>query len=264
MPDGPLHQRGGDRGVDSAGQPADRPAGADLIGDAARPARPRCCAWSRSGGSRPRPGTGAGLQAMLGVQDLRVELHAVQRQGGLLGGRHRRASRAGRHGEAGRRRGAGVAVRHPDLLAGRQPAEQDAAWLTRAAGRRGRDRELGGAVLAAPGALHHAAEPGHHQLEAVADAEHRNPGIEQAGRGRRGPGRVDGRRPAGQDDGPRIPGQHRGGGHGGRDDLGVHLALADPARDQLRVLGSEVDHENRVGARIRAGPAASLSGSLSV
>jgi hypothetical protein len=31
-----------------------------------------------------------------------------------------------------------------------------------------------------------------------------------------------------------------------RDDLGIHLALADPARDQLRILGPEVDDENGV------------------
>ena len=38
------------------------------------------------------------------------------------------------------------------------------------------------------------------------------------------------------------------GGHGGRHDLGVHLALAHPARDQLGVLGPEVDDQDRSGA----------------
>ncbi len=33
-------------------------------------------------------------------------------------------------------------------------------------------------------------------------------------------------------------------GRGVRDDLRVHPCLADPPRDQLRVLGAEVDHQN--------------------
>ena len=39
-------------------------------------------------------------------------------------------------------------------------------------------------------------------------------------------------------------------------DLGVHLALADPARDQLRVLGAEVDDQDGVRRlrRVTTGP----------
>ena len=77
-PDGPLHQRGGDRGVHAAGQPADRPAVADLRPRSARSAPRSRRAWS----SRPAAGRGQEPaqhdHAVLGVQDLGMELHAVQ------------------------------------------------------------------------------------------------------------------------------------------------------------------------------------------
>ena len=58
--DGALHERRGDRGVHPAGQPADRPAVADLLADRAAPAPRRCSASSRTGGSRPARGSGPG------------------------------------------------------------------------------------------------------------------------------------------------------------------------------------------------------------
>ena len=53
-----------------------------------------------------------------------------------------------------------------------------------------------------------------------------------------------------------VLGQHLGGGHRGRDDLGVDLALAHPPGDELRVLRPEVHHEDRAGAggSPRSGP----------
>ena len=50
--DGPLHERRGDRGVDAAGQAADRPAGRRPARGSARPAPRRCWPSSRSAGSR--------------------------------------------------------------------------------------------------------------------------------------------------------------------------------------------------------------------
>ena len=61
---------------------------------------------------------------------------------------------------------------HPDVQAVGQPGEQRAADL---------DRRLGPAELAEPGPRHVAAERPGHGLEAVADAEGRQPGGEQAG-----------------------------------------------------------------------------------
>src|SRR3984893_3604240 len=95
----------------------------------------------------------------------------------------------------------------------------------------------------------HAAEARHHQLEAVADAEHGNAGAEQVwwpGRDWRRARRVDRRWPAGQDDRRRALREDFRSGHGARHDLRVHLALTNPARDQLRVLGPEVDNQDCV------------------
>src|SRR6266851_2922165 len=95
----------------------------------------------------------------------------------------------------------------------------------------------------------HAAEARHHQLEAVADAEHGNAGAEQVwwpGRDWRRARRVDRRWPAGQDDRRRALREDFRSGHGAGHDLRVHLALTNPARDQLRVLGPEVDHQDCV------------------
>src|SRR3984893_14883723 len=95
----------------------------------------------------------------------------------------------------------------------------------------------------------HAAEARHHQLEAVADAEHGNAGAEQVwwpGRDWRRARRVDRRWPAGQDDRRRALREDFRSGHGAGHDLRVHLALTNPARDQLRVLGPEVDNQDCV------------------
>ena len=61
------------------------------------------------------------------------------------------------------------------------------------------------------------------------------------------PGGVDRRRAAGQDDRRRPLGQHLGHRHRVRDDLAVDPSLADPPRDQLRVLRPEVDDEDGAG-----------------
>ena len=84
------------------------------------------------------------------------------------------------------------------------------------------------------------------ELEAVADAEHRHPGGEQAiRRGGRARG-VDRGRAAGQDDRLGLAGQDLCRRHRGRHDLRVHVALAHPPGDQLRVLCAEVHHQHGV------------------
>ena len=127
-----------------------------------------------------------------------------------------------------------------------QPGEQIAP------GALARDVERGAAVLAGSCPRDGAAEPGRHELKAVADAEHGHARLEQPGAARRGGRRrrrtigVDGRRAAGQDDRLRLARQHLLDRHGVRDDLGVHVALADPAGDQLGVLCAEIDDQDGV------------------
>ena len=109
------------------------------------------------------------------------------------------------------------------------------------------DIQLSAAVLTGPGAGDGAAEGLCHRLEAVADAEHRNPEVEHRGVQLRGALGVHAGRAAGQHDGLRVLGLDLLDGGGVRDDLRVHPRLADAARDQLRVLRPEVDHQH--GAR---------------
>ena len=60
--------------------------------------------------------------------------------------------------------------------------------------------------------------------------------------------------PAGQDDRGRAPGEHLLDAPGVRDDLGVDVRLAHPARDELGVLRAEVDDEDGAGAGSRGLP----------
>ncbi len=101
-----------------------------------------------------------------------------------------------------------------------------------------------GPELREPGLLDRATEGPGHGLEAVAHAEHRHPGLEQ--RGVEG-GRtllVDRRRATGQDHRGGVLREHLGHGHRVRHDLAEAAGLPHPARDQLRVLGAEVDDEH--------------------
>ncbi len=283
--DGLLDDGRGHRGVHPAGQAADGTALADLgpdlrhllVDDAAHgPVGAAAGQFQEAAQHR---------LAVLGVHHLGVELHPVQAAGRVFQGRDRADGGPRGDGEPGRGRGGGVPVRHPDLLGLRQavqqgPAEQrlvrqrlgvprlvgegaaglgvlggdHPAGLLGAAG--GQDQP-GGAVLAGAGVADLAAQGGHHELEAVADAEHRDTRAEQVrlavpgGRERRRAVGVHRRGTAGQDDGLGLAGQDLLRGHRGWHDLGVHLAFTDPPRDQLRILGPEVDHQD--GVKVRAG-----------
>ncbi len=103
------------------------------------------------------------------------------------------------------------------------------------------------AVLALVRGLHLAAERVHHELQSIADAQHRQPHAEDA---RVHGGRVfviDRRRPTGQDDADRRVAANfiQAGGTG--QDNGKDVLFADAARNQLRILRSEVEDNNRLG-----------------
>ena len=165
--DGPLDERGGHRGVDAAGQPADRPAVADLRAD-----RVDRVVDDRGGG--PARGDAGDLvqepaQHLLPVRrvpDLGVVLHAGEPALGVLERRHRRPLRRRGDREAVRRAHDGVAVAHPHRVPRGQPVVQRA--------RRGADRQLGAPVLAGAVRRHLAAQRQRHRLEAVAEPEHRD------------------------------------------------------------------------------------------
>ena len=81
-------------------------------------------------------------------------------------------------------------------------------------------------------------------LEPVADAEHGNAELEDAGIERRRPRLVHARRTTAQDDARGMLRGDLGGRDRVRHDLAVHAGLAHAASDQLRVLRAEVDDEH--------------------
>jgi hypothetical protein len=94
--------------------------------------------------------------------------------------------------------------------------------------------------------LHRPAELLRHRLHAVADAEHWNAQLER--RARRGRGRfvVGGKMAAGEDHAPGAKIAHERVSHVPWVDLAVDLRLAHAARDQLRVLGAEIEDQDAV------------------
>ena len=117
-------------------------------------------------------------------------------------------------------------------------------------------RQLRAAELPHLGALHVAAELAREQLHAVADAEHRDPELEQRRVESRRVGRVDRRGAAGEDQPARSAARDLGRADVVRQQLGEDAALAHAARDQLRVLAAVVEDDDllrgrRVAARTR-------------
>ena len=133
--------------------------------------------------------------------------------------------------------GNGIPVTHPHIERVREGRQEFATVLN------GQGRAP---VLALPRLGHRPSQGLGHGLEAVADTENRDPGLEQCRIDLRGIICVDRRRPAREDDGRWPPGQDLLHGGLGTDDLGVDVGLTDPPGDELRVLGTKVDHEYQI------------------
>ena len=237
LADRPVHERGGGGRVDPAGEPADHAAVADLGADPLdllvdhRGRRPLLLA-ARDLAQEP-------LQdrlAVRGMDHLGMELDAVEPALGVLAGGDRRARAGGEGAEPRRRLVDAVAMAHPALLRLWEARHQPTALVEQ--------RELGPAELAALRALDPTAEGLDHDLHPVTDAEHRDVELEQLGAQRRGPGLVDRGRAAGEDEGPGIAQLDPLDVGVVREQLGEDPALTEPARDQLRVLAAEVEHED--------------------
>lgn len=241
--DGALDQCCRDGGVDAAGQAADRLAVTDLLTDPGD-------LLVHDGRRRPLRTDARDLvqepaQHLLAVRrvvHLRVVLHTGEPALPVLERGDRRALTGRGDGEALGRLRDGVAVAHPHRVARGEFLVQRAAL--------GGHAQVRAAVLAGARLFNRAAKCARHGLEAVADAEDRDAGLEQLRVDLRGVLRVDARRATGQNDGQRVLVEDLAHGRGVRDDLGVDLGLADAAGDQLRVLGAEVDDENRAVAGV--------------
>ena len=240
--DGLCDERGGNGAVHAAGQGQQDLAAADLLADGG------------DGGAHivahvPGAGTAADaveevadhILTMLGVVDLRVELHAVEAAGLVSDGAGGAMLRDGTGAEALGQAGDEVAVAHPgDALLG-QALEQAAGGEVR----------LRAAVFAGRAVLRGrdlAAECLGHELAAVADAEDRHAQREDGGIDLRGGGIIDAVRAAGEDKALGLHGlELLQRGRVGLD-LAVYIALTDTAGDELVILPAEVQNENRFHA----------------
>ena len=243
-----VQQRGDDGRIHAARQAEDHFVAAHLLADARD-------LVVDDVGRGPQRGAAADVddeaaqqrEALLGVSDFGMELHAVPALG-LKGERgHRHALGAGGDGEL-RRRGADVvAVAHPHVetrrRAGmvRQTFEQTVLRD---------DRDFGVAVFARVGGFGLAAQLLGHRLHAVADAQQRQAAVEHVLRrarravfsGRFGAARQDDALGRERGDLGRImvPGP----------DFAVDAQLADAAGDQLCVLRAEIEDEDFVAVEI--------------
>jgi hypothetical protein len=169
------------------------------------------------------------------VHDLRVELHpetvaavAHRCQREPLGLRD--------PVETGRQLFDGVAVAHPRALVVGEALEQ-------ATGLGDVDRSRSVFALALGRDL--ATQDVRHEVHAVADAEDREPAVQDRGLDERRVLVVHARRSAGEDDADHAASLELLGGDVVGEDLAVHAGLADAARDELRVLGSIVEDRDR-------------------
>jgi len=237
--DGALDQSRCNCGIDAAGEAADDPGVADLFADpldllledvARGPVGLQLGALEQEV-----------LQHLLAVGrvlNLGVPLDAVEalffvgEGGDVCAGRRREDLEAFR-GLVHR-----VAVAHPGALV-LGHAVEDGAAFSEGGG-------LGGPVLAQASLGHLAAKGVGHGLEAVADAEDRNPGFEQVSAHARGAFGVHARGSAGEDDGGRVLGQQLLGAVGMRNHFRIHIRFPDAAGNQLRVLGTVVNNQHRL------------------
>jgi len=174
------------------------------------------------------------VHAPRGMHHLGVELQCVEAALPVLHGGDRGARRRSQHLEARRGRRDAVAMAHPALLLGAHALEDEALPVHR----EGRLAELAG-----PGACHRPAELEGEALRAVADAEHRDAELEQAGVDPRGVVDVDAHGSAGQDDALGSVAPDAVEGRVVRDQLRVHPTLAHTPRDELSVLRPVVEDQ---------------------
>ena len=232
-----LGQHGrADTGIHAAGKCAQHFAGADLFPQ-------RTHRLLHEGVHLPGPGAAADLVhkvvqdlgAVLGMQHFRVELHTVQPARGVLRRCHRAVGSVCHDLEAGGRRFDIVVMAHPADILRRQSVEQRA-------GRIQVHQRL--AVFAFGGLGDLAAQHVHHELAAVADAQHRDaPGVNFGINGRR-IRQIGAVGATGKDDPLGIFGFDLGEIRAVRIDLTVNITFTDAARDQLVILPAEVQYND--------------------
>ena len=132
-----------------------------------------------------------------------------------------------------------VAVRHPDRQRAFETFEQRRVGMQQV--------DLGVAVLALVAGHDFAAQLVRHELQAVADAEHRQAEMQHALVGGRRIGVIDRAWASGEDDAGGIVLLNFFQRSGAGQDDGEDVLFADAARDELRVLRAEVEDDDRLG-----------------
>ncbi len=241
--DGALDEDSGNGGVDAAGKAAEGVAGGtDLLTDAVDGGLDEVGGGPvLRGAAEVDNEVAEEFSSLARVGDLGVELdgpHAVLR---VLDGGHGVAG-AGDDLEAGCERFGVVAVAHPDLEGGGEALEEGAL---------GGGMDLGVAVLAGGCGDDAATEVMGHELQAVADAEQRNAGLEDGWVGLGGGAVIDRAWAAGEDDALGLEGEDVAERRGAGEDDGEDVELADATGDELGVLRAEVEDDD--GGRLDGG-----------
>ena len=234
-------QRGRDRGIHTAGKCQQHLAAADFGTD-------RLNGLAHEVAHRPVAGRAADLiqevaqhgLAILGVVDLRVELHAIEAACFIADADRRAGGRVRHEPERLRHLGHVIAVAHPRDALLRQAAEKAAVGI---------EPGLRLAVLARgvfSGGSHFPAEILRHKLAAVADAKNGDAELEDLRIHLRRTFGVHTLRAAGEDDADGVKGTDLVDGHGVRLDFAIHIALAHTARNELIILPSKIEDDDRL------------------
>ena len=85
------------------------------------------------------------------------------------------------------------------------------------------------------------------EVQPIADAQHRQAQLKKFRVGGRGVGIVDRRRPAGEDEAERVQRLNFGDGRRAGQHHGEDILLANPPRDQLRILRTEIEDDDGLG-----------------
>ena len=234
-------QSGRDRGIHAAGKGQQHLAAADLGADVRN-------GLAHEVTHRPLAGRAADLieevaqhgPTILGMIDLRVELHAIKPARFVADADRWAGIRVRHEPERLRHLGHVVAVAHPRDALLRQTAEETAVGI---------EPGLRLAVLACgvlSGSGHFPAEILRHELAAVADAEDWDSEPEDLRIYLRRAFGVHALRAAGEDDTDGVKGTDLVDGHGVRLDFAIHIALAHTARNELIILSSKIEDDDRL------------------
>jgi hypothetical protein len=124
------------------------------------------------------------------------------------------------------------------------------------------DLEAGVAVLPMRRPVDGASEQFGHELQAVADAQHRDAQIEDGAVHERRARLLHAERASRQDDPARREGADLLHRHRAGVDLAIDVQLANAARDQLRVLRTEVENEDLLSVQVGQVRPSSAGGAL--